>query len=123
VHVSAMSRTFVSDPRSVVKPGDVVRVKVLSVDIPRHRISLTLRLDDEDPPQAARQTPPPQAARQTPPPQAARQTPRPAGGRARPQDRSSGKSGRTDRGPSGALADALRRAGLDPKRPDTGSIG
>ncbi len=34
VHVSAMSRTFVSDPRSVVKPGDVVRVKVLSVDIP-----------------------------------------------------------------------------------------
>ena len=34
VHVSAMSRTFVSDPRSVVKPGDVVRVKVLSVDPP-----------------------------------------------------------------------------------------
>src|SRR5205085_1596410 len=33
VHVSAMSRTFVSDPRSVVKSGDVVRVKVLSVDI------------------------------------------------------------------------------------------
>ena len=49
VHVSAMSRTFVSDPRSVVKPGDVVRVKVLSVDVPRHRISLTLRLDDERP--------------------------------------------------------------------------
>ena len=47
VHVSAMSRTFVSDPRSVVKSGDVVRVKVLSVDIPRHRISLTLRLDDD----------------------------------------------------------------------------
>ena len=34
VHVSAMSRTFVSDPHSVVKSGDVVRVKVLSVDIP-----------------------------------------------------------------------------------------
>ena len=49
VHVSAMSRNFVSDPRSVVKSGDVVRVKVLSVDIPRHRISLTLRLDDEGP--------------------------------------------------------------------------
>src|SRR5205807_295773 len=47
VHVSAMSRTFVSDPRSVVKSGDVVRVKVLSVDIPRYRISLTLRLDDD----------------------------------------------------------------------------
>ena len=47
VHVSAMSRTFVSDPREVAKPGDVVRVRVLSVDIPRKRISLTLRLDDE----------------------------------------------------------------------------
>ncbi len=47
VHVSAMSRTFVSDPREVAKPGDVVRVKVLSVDIPRQRISLTLRLDEE----------------------------------------------------------------------------
>ncbi|MGH3169035.1 MAG: Tex family protein [Trebonia sp.] len=46
VHVSAMSRDFVSDPRSVAKPGDVVRVKVLSVDIPRKRISLTMRLDD-----------------------------------------------------------------------------
>jgi protein Tex len=46
VHVSAMSRTFVKDPREVVKPGDVVRVKVLSVDVPRRRISLTLRLDD-----------------------------------------------------------------------------
>jgi protein Tex len=108
VHVSAMSRTFVSDPRSVVKPGDVVRVKVLSVDIPRHRISLTLRLDDEGPPPAARPGP------------------RPAGGRARPQDRSAGNSGRTDRGSSGAMADALRRAGLTPaapERPGTGSIG
>ncbi|KKZ70509.1 Tex family protein, partial [Streptomyces showdoensis] len=47
VHVSAMSKTFVKDPRDVVKPGDVVRVKVLDVDIPRKRISLTLRLDDE----------------------------------------------------------------------------
>jgi uncharacterized protein len=47
VHVSALSRTFVKDPREVVKPGDIVRVKVLDVDIPRKRISLTLRLDDE----------------------------------------------------------------------------
>jgi protein Tex len=109
VHVSAMSRNFVSDPRSVVKPGDVVRVKVLSVDVPRHRISLTLRLDDE--------------------------APAPAGGRDRPEDRPgrrSDRSGRTERGarsrpdpsgPEGALADALRRAGLAPERPDTGSIG
>ncbi len=47
VHVSAMSRTFIKDPREVVKPGDIVRVKVLEVDKPRKRISLTLRLDDE----------------------------------------------------------------------------
>ncbi len=46
VHVSAMSSTFVSDPRDVAKPGDVVRVKVLSVDAARNRISLTMRLDD-----------------------------------------------------------------------------
>ncbi|MFD5138603.1 Tex family protein [Streptomyces sp. NPDC058378] len=47
VHVSAMSRTFVKDPRDVVKPGDIVKVKVMDVDIPRKRVSLTLRLDDE----------------------------------------------------------------------------
>jgi uncharacterized protein len=46
VHVSAMSASFVSDPRDVAKSGDVVRVRVLSVDIPRKRISLTMRLDD-----------------------------------------------------------------------------
>src|SRR5205814_1767853 len=47
VHVSAMAKTFVKDPRSIVKPGDIVRVKVLDVDKPRKRIALTLRLDDE----------------------------------------------------------------------------
>lgn len=47
VHVSAMSRNFVSDPREVVKSGDVVKVKVVDVDVERQRIGLTLRLDDE----------------------------------------------------------------------------
>jgi len=47
VHVSAMSKNFIKDPREVVKPGDIVRVKVLDVDKPRKRIALTLRLDDE----------------------------------------------------------------------------
>jgi len=47
VHVSAMSKSFVRDPREVAKPGDIVKVKVLDVDIPRKRISLTLRLDDD----------------------------------------------------------------------------
>ena len=47
VHISALSNTYVKDPRDVVKSGDVVRVKVLEVDIPRKRIGLTLRLQDE----------------------------------------------------------------------------
>jgi len=47
VHVSVMARRFVKDPREIVKPGDVVKVKVLDVDEARKRISLTLRLDDE----------------------------------------------------------------------------
>jgi uncharacterized protein len=44
--------TFVKDPRGVVKPGDIVRVKVLDVDVARKRIALTLRLDDEVGPRA-----------------------------------------------------------------------
>lgn len=47
VHVSALSKNFVKDPREIVKPGDVVRVKVMEVDVPRKRISLSMRLDDE----------------------------------------------------------------------------
>ncbi|MGW0179771.1 helix-hairpin-helix domain-containing protein, partial [Nocardia sp. NPDC003345] len=47
VHVSAMSKNFVRDPREVVKSGDVVKVKVLEVDVARQRIGLSLRLDDE----------------------------------------------------------------------------
>ena len=46
VHVSALSNRFVKDPHEVVKPGQVVRVKVLEVDIKRQRIALTMRLDD-----------------------------------------------------------------------------
>ncbi|MFN3844105.1 MAG: Tex family protein [Rehaibacterium terrae] len=46
VHVSALANRFVKDPREVVKAGDVVKVKVLEVDIPRKRIALTMRLDD-----------------------------------------------------------------------------
>ncbi|MFB8009571.1 Tex family protein [Nocardia sp. NPDC056000] len=47
VHVSAMSHNFVKDPREVVKSGDVVKVKVMEVDVQRQRIGLSLRLDDE----------------------------------------------------------------------------
>lgn len=47
VHISAMSNKYVSDPHEVVRSGEVVKVKVLEVDVARKRISLTLRLDEE----------------------------------------------------------------------------
>jgi uncharacterized protein len=47
VHVSALADRFVKDPHSVVKAGDVVKVKVLEVDLARKRIALTMRLADE----------------------------------------------------------------------------
>ncbi|MEV6423771.1 Tex family protein [Streptomyces sp. NPDC051662] len=103
VHVSAMSRNFVKDPREVVKPGDVVKVKVMDVDIPRKRISLTLRLDDEAQP-------------------AKQDRERSGGGGGRPpQQRQAGRGGRGGGGgrqasapppANSAMADALRRAGL-----------
>jgi protein Tex len=112
VHVSALSRTFVKDPREVVKPGEVVRVKVLAVDVPRSRISLTLRLDDE--------VPVPGAARDRSPRGEGHGGDRKAAG-ATPSDRRSGRDGggrgrRPDPEPQGSLADAFRRAGHRPDR-------
>ena len=46
VHVSALANRFVKDPHEVVKPGQIVKVKVLEVDVKRQRIALTMRLDD-----------------------------------------------------------------------------
>src|SRR6516225_8784428 len=87
VLVSAMSRTFVSDPRSVVKSGDVVRVKVLSVDIPRHRISLTLRLDDDSQGSFGPKSRTGRASRPGPSPGAPGRKPAPkAGGAPKPPD-------------------------------------
>ncbi|WP_199040759.1 Tex family protein [Glycomyces salinus] len=100
VHISALADRYVDDPREVVKPGDVVRVKVMSVDLERKRISLTMRLGDE---------------------------PGKGGGGQRGRDNKGGNQGRggkggrdggprqrggQDRQPQGAMADALRRAGL-----------
>ncbi|STO55809.1 Tex family protein [Grimontia hollisae] len=47
VHISALSDKFISDPRDVVKAGDVVKVKVMEVDLQRKRIGLSMRLSDE----------------------------------------------------------------------------
>ena len=49
VHISALTDRFIKDPREVVKAGDIVKVKVLEVDIPRKRIALTMRLNDQAP--------------------------------------------------------------------------
>ena len=47
VHISALANRYVTDPREIVKAGDVVKVKVLEVDAERKRIALTMRLDDD----------------------------------------------------------------------------
>ena len=47
MHVSALSTKFVRDPHEVVKPGQIVKVKVMEVDVKRNRIGLTMRLSDE----------------------------------------------------------------------------
>ena len=47
VHISAISQKFIKDPREVVKTGEVVKVKVMQLDIKRNRIALSMRLDDE----------------------------------------------------------------------------
>ncbi len=54
VHISALSEKFVKDPREVVKAGDVVKVKVLEVDLKRRRVALTMRLNDPLPEQGER---------------------------------------------------------------------
>ena len=98
VHISAMSETFVKDPRDVAKPGDIVKVKVLEVDKARKRVALSMRMSDEP---------------------GKSQAPRGAEQRTRTQERvlQAAKPG-SDRGGSGgggggggnAFADALRKA-------------
>ena len=122
VHVSALSKNYVSDPREVVKPGDVVRVKVLDVDVPRKRIALTLRLDDETRPGGGRDNRDSGREGGPRPPRQQRGGGGNGGGdRNRGGDQrrggNSGNSGGGGGGNSGgsadtALADALRRAGL-----------
>ncbi|ALE05250.1 transcription accessory protein [Arthrobacter sp. ERGS1:01] len=123
VHVSAMSNNFVSDPHSVVKSGQVVRVKVLEVEPERKRISLTLRLDDE----AA--SPGNDAGSRAPGRKPGKPVEEPREGRRPGQDRSRQDRSRQARPAGGqsrtpqaapapantAMAEALRRAGLGKK--------
>jgi uncharacterized protein len=104
IHVSAMAKTFIKDPREIVKSGDTVRVKVLEVDKPRKRIALSLRLDDEA-----------GAARAGSRDQAAGQAPRPRGQDSGAQGKGPQNKSVPTQGGS-ALADALRRA-AESRRP------
>ena len=88
VHISALSNTFVKDPHSVVKAGDVVKVKVLEVDVMRKRIALTMRLTDAPPKAGA-----------APGRERSDRIPRDGGTRTQQQPK-----------PGGAMADALSRA-------------
>lgn len=111
VHVSAMAKTFVRDPRSIAKPGDVVRVKVMEVDLPRKRIALSMRLDDEigdrRPGGRGGDKPRSDNARADRPAPKARDT----------NQRGTGGGGAPSAAPSGALGDALKRAGFGAKKP------
>ena len=104
VHVSAMSDRFVRDPREVAKPGDVVSVTVLSVDIPRKRISLSMRRDGQAAPGGG-------AGRPRTPDRPRGPGGRPGGGDG-PREGRGAVAGRRAGGNGGAMADALRRAGL-----------
>jgi uncharacterized protein len=73
VHISALAERFVKDPHSVVKAGDVVKVKVLEIDVPRKRVALTMRLTDAAPKPDAGQKPAAKPVKHTP-------APAPAGG-------------------------------------------
>lgn len=94
VHISALSNTFVKDPREVVKAGDIVKVKVMDVDIPRKRIALSMRMDD----QPGEKTDSKSAG---------------SASRGRGENRSGGRSGRAQGGQQpqqGAMAGALAQA-------------
>lgn len=91
VHVSAMSEQFVKDPHDVVSSGEVVKVRVVDVDVPRNRIGLSLRLQDEpnDPT---------------------------VNGKSKPKKGARRKPNRRNQAPQGSMAAALKNAGFGQSR-------
>ncbi|SHE35619.1 uncharacterized protein SAMN02745148_00225 [Modicisalibacter ilicicola DSM 19980] len=96
VHISALSDSFVEDPRQVVKAGDIVKVKVMAVDIERKRIGLSMRMHDQPAGDKAGEAKPSRSSRGSRTGSAPRGTP-PRGGETRP-------------GQMGALGEALLKA-------------
>ena len=106
VHVSAMADRFVSDPHEVVRSGQVVRVKVLEVDVERQRIGLTLRLNDTPQADKGKRNERPGGA---PRRDGGNQN---RGGQQRNQNRTKNAGRREANQPAGSMADALRKAGF-----------
>ena len=106
VHVSAMSKGYVSDPHDVVKSGEIVTVKVMDVDVERQRIGLSLRLDDEPGAKPGRD----RGGRGGQGGQGG------SGGKGKGKGRRDSNRGGSNRGSSnqggGSMADALKRAGF-----------
>nr|WP_221247420.1 Tex family protein [Gordonia humi] len=115
VHVSAMSDKFVSDPHDVVRSGQVVRVKVMEVDVDRQRIGLSLRLNDEPGEKKQQRGGPNRGADQRGGQGRGGQN---RGGQNRGgqnrggQNRGGQNRGRDDRPAAGSMAQALRDAGF-----------
>ncbi|WP_313548535.1 Tex family protein [Corynebacterium sp.] len=93
VHISAMSNSYVSDPHEVVRSGEVVKVKVLEVDVARKRISLTLRLTDDANAEKSSEPKKNSAPRKK-------------------QPQSKNSRGKQQSAPRGSMADALKNAGF-----------
>jgi uncharacterized protein len=108
VHVSAMADRFVSDPHEVVRSGQVVRVKVLDVDVERQRIALTLRLGET--PERGKK--PERAERAGGAPRRDGGPQKQKGGERRNQNRGKETGRRDNSAPSGSMAQALRDAGF-----------
>ena len=103
VHISMMSHKFIKDPRELVKAGDVVKVKVLEVDLQRRRIALTMKLDAPAP---AREHPASQPATPGAPPFRGRE----AQHRGREPQRRAAKPREPEAQSNGVMAEALARA-------------
>jgi uncharacterized protein len=97
VHISMMSHRFVKDPRELVKAGDVVKIKVLEVDLQRRRVALTMRLDEAPSPERTGAAPRPSGESER-----NRRNPRPA-----PRAHTARAS---EPGGNGVMAEALARA-------------
>ena len=106
VHISVLSNTFVKDPREVVKAGDIVKVKVMEVDIPRKRIGLSMRMSDKAEDRAEARQQPRKERSET----SGRSNNRPQGTPARPANKRTGGGRDKQQDSAGTFADLFASA-------------